>query len=178
MTIEIGAIVAALISTIANIFVLVKQKKQNEKMIILNVIISERIEWIHEVRKLTAEYITEISKINSILYFLTDAIDRSDQDYKKLMNEFVQVRNKSNELFLKLSLYFNNEGEHSKLIGPMKEFQGQLIKLIQYEKENERLNPSYISEYAFDTDNLQIIISDEIRKYLKDEGDRVKKDIY
>ncbi|EMF0328892.1 hypothetical protein KGC94_002274 [Enterococcus faecium] len=94
------------------------------------------------------------------------------------MNEFVQVRNKSNELFLKLSLYFNNEGEHSKLIGPMKEFQGQLIKLIQYEKENERLNPSYISEYAFDTDNLQIIISDEIRKYLKDEWDRVKKDIY
>lgn len=60
----------------------------------------------------------------------------------------------------------------------MKEFQGQLIKLIQYEKENERLNPSYISEYAFDTDNLQIIISDEIRKYLKDEWDRVKKDIY
>ncbi|EMF0307639.1 hypothetical protein [Enterococcus hirae] len=177
MSIEMGVIIAAVISAGANIYVLIQQRKQNKKMIQLNIIISERIEWIHEVRNLAAEYITEISKVNTILYFLTSAIDSSDHEYKKLMKEFIQVRNKSSELYQRLTLYFNNENEHSKLIAPMRDFQVNLTRLIQREKEYGSLNPSYINEYAFDTDNLQDIISEEIRKYLKAEWERVKKEM-
>lgn len=177
MSIEMGVVIAAVISAVANICVLIQQRKQNKKMIQLNIIISERIEWIHEVRNLAAEYITEISKVNTILYFLTEAIDSSDQDYAKFMKEFIQVRNKSNELYQRLTLYFNNENEHSKLIGPMRDFQSNLTILIQRENEYGGLNPSYVAEYAFDTDELQEIISVEIRKYLKAEWERIKKEI-
>lgn len=173
-----GAVIAAIISAVVSIVVLAGQKKQNKKLIKANVIVQQRIEWIGKVRELTAEYIAEISKINSILYFLLKSVDAdNEEEYRKIMNEFIQIRNKSNVLFLRLCLYLNNEEEHSDLINLMREFQRELIKLIQYEKENEMLNPSYISEYSFDTDILQTNIVGKIRNYLKIEWERVKEEV-
>jgi hypothetical protein len=173
-----GAVLAAIISALVSMVVLAGQRKQNKKLIKANVIVQQRIEWMGKVRELTAEYITEISKINSILYFLLNAVDAENKDeYKKIMNEFIQVRNNSNDLYLRLCLYFNNEEEHSNLINLMKDFQIELIKFIEHEKKSEGLNPSYIYEFAPNTDGLQMIMINEIRKYLKDEWERVKEEV-
>lgn len=173
-----GAVLAAIISAVVSMVVLAGQRKQSKKLIKANVIVQQRIEWMGKVRELTAEYITEISKINTILYFLLNAVHAQNEDeYNKIMNEFVQVRNNSNEIFLRLCLYFSNEEEHSYLINLMKEFQIKLIEFIEYEKKSEGLNPSYISDFAPNTDGLQMIIVKEIRKYLKDEWEGVKKEV-
>ncbi|EHK2906845.1 hypothetical protein J7H74_002342, partial [Enterococcus faecium] len=83
-----GAVIAAIISAVVSIVVLAGQKKQNKKLIKANVIVQQRIEWIGKVRELTAEYIAEISKINSILYFLLKAVDAdNEEEYRKIMNE-------------------------------------------------------------------------------------------
>ncbi|EHR4437612.1 hypothetical protein K7Q63_002167 [Enterococcus faecalis] len=59
----------------------------------------------------------------------------------------------------------------------MDDFQKKITEIIQYEKDNEGLNPSYISESELDTNLLQSNIVKEIRNHLENEWKQAKKDV-
>ena len=170
-------IIPALIPALISMVSLYLQIKQNKKMLNANVIVAHRLSWMKDVRKLSGDYVAEASKINAICYFLIKSIDNNDEEYKKLIDEFIEVRDNLYELYFNLLLYFSDDNKYREVIGYMDDFQKKITEIIQYEKDNEGLNPSYISESELDTNLLQSNIVKEIRNHLENEWKQAKKDV-
>lgn len=181
----VASVSAAIISSITNKKnsekALDEQRIQNDKLLKSNLIVKERIQRIHEIRNLTSEYLSTASRINSIIFFLVAAIENeSKEEYRKLIDEFIEVRNKTNELHFKVRLYFNGEQNEKKIVPLIEDIQKNYVDFIQYENEigeEQFINPSYINEFEHTDSTYMGVLTSEFSDYLSNEWNLVNEEL-
>lgn len=178
------------------------QKEITQKQIDANLKAQARIEWISDVRELVAEYISELSVLQQILFQMIvpvetiqienqnenprqQIIDGNLEKIEPLLEKLNSQRMKITNLSEKILLFFSSKEDHREIENQLIYAQNQLMILEIFIRKikGERLNPTPIDELLpeeFNQFNMRFVsnikkLRSIFRDYFKSEWDKAKQ---
>ncbi|EMF0220847.1 hypothetical protein NTJ87_002388 [Enterococcus hirae] len=178
------------------------QKEITQKQIDANLKAQARIEWISDVRELVAEYISELSVLQQILFQMIvpvetiqienqnenprqQIIDGNLEKIEPLLEKLNSQRMKITNLSEKILLFFSSKEDHREIENQLIYAQNQLMILEIFIRKikGERLNPTPIDELLpeeFNQFNMSFVsnikkLRSIFRDYFKSEWDKAKQ---
>ncbi|AVH83646.1 hypothetical protein [Enterococcus hirae] len=178
------------------------QERITKKQIDANLKAKARIEWISDVRELVAEYISELSVLQQILFQMIvpvetiqienenenprqQIIDGNLEKIEPLLEKLNSQRMKITNLSEKILLFFSSKEDHREIEKQLIYAQNQLMILEIFIRKikGERLNPTPIDELLpeeFNQFNMRFVsnikeLRSIFRDYFKSEWDRAKQ---
>ncbi|EME7082339.1 hypothetical protein ACMDXN_001647 [Enterococcus faecium] len=178
------------------------QKEITQKQIDANLKAQARIEWISDVRELVAEYISELSVLQQILFQMIvpvetiqienknenprqQIIDGNLEKIEPLLEKLNSQRMKITNLSEKILLFFSSKEDHREIEKQLIYAQNQLMILEIFIRKikGERLNPTPIDELLpeeFNQFNMRFVsnikkLRSIFRDYFKSEWDKAKQ---
>ncbi|MBA5256024.1 hypothetical protein [Enterococcus hirae] len=178
------------------------QERITKKQIDANLKAKARIEWISDVRELVAEYISELSVLQQILFQMIvpvetiqienenenprqQIIDGNLEKIEPLLEKLNSQRMKITNLSEKILLFFSSKEDHREIENQLIYAQNQLMILEIFIRKikGERLNPTPIDELLpeeFNQFNMRFVsnikeLRSIFRDYFKSEWDRAKQ---
>lgn len=178
------------------------QKEMTQKQIDANLKAQARIEWISDVRELVAEYISELSVLQQILFQMIipvetiqienrkekprqQIIDENLDKIEPLLEKLNSQRMKITSLSEKILLFFSSKEDHKKIENELIYAQNQLMVLEIFIRKikGEKMNPTPIDACLpkeFNQFDMMIVsnimnLRSTFRDYFKAEWDKAKE---
>lgn len=178
------------------------EREMTQKQIDANLKAQARIEWISDVRELVAEYISELSVLQQILFQMIipvetiqienrkekprqQIIDENLEKIEPLLEKLNSQRMKITSLSEKILLFFSSKEDHKKIENELIYAQNQLMVLEIFIRKikGEKMNPTPIDACLpkeFNQFDMMIVsnimnLRSTFRDYFKAEWDKAKQ---